>query len=188
VARRYDLAAETPFANQVVALTCVDFSVWSSDYDGDTEIFLRIYEDLSPDDGAPGIADRRLLGEASVILPQSDEGVLSQVTPRSDGDISLPLGLGGLPLTGDTVIIVELAHELQARVRWGALPEGPQTGPTYIFAPTCASTTDYQTTQEFAGQPRPLIQRLHFDVLDSANLAMGQDCNANGQLDACDIA
>lgn len=192
VARRYDLSLEPDLTGENVMLTCVDFSVWSSNFAGDTEIFLRIYEDLSPADGRPNVADRLLLWEESVILPESMEGVNSATVPRSDGDVSLSLSFGGLSLTGDEVIIVELAHELSALVRWGANTQGNETLPAYSLSPNCTGfsgiASDYQTMLEFVNSEISLIQQLHFKVFECLSPDPEDDCNTNGQHDWCDLA
>ncbi|MCZ6834774.1 MAG: hypothetical protein O7G85_03275, partial [Planctomycetota bacterium] len=192
VARWYDLSLAPNLSGQAVVLRCVDFSVWSSDFEGPTTIYLRIYEDLSPEDGLPNVSDRLLLIEGSVVLPESTAGVASGAPPRPDGDVSLSLGVSGLPLHGDTAIIVEIAHLVEsAFVKYGANADGNEIAPAYFLSPECSGANgtivDYQSMQQVIQRDMSIVQQLHFDLLDCENPDPEDDCNGNGYHDACDF-
>ncbi len=198
-AHYYNLASDLPvFGTWYLRLDCVDFSIWSSENPGNQTVFVRVYEDLMPEDPRPktGYGSSILLAETSIVLPPSLEGVASSdpaISPgRSDGDISLQIGAR---LTAYTSIWVEIGHEGEDRTRFATYNDPDGTGtigergdhdPTRPYAVTwsrntaaCTGFANWapQETVWGASSNRDMPIQVHFDL----------DCQTtNGPIYSCD--
>jgi hypothetical protein len=175
-ARSYNLGTIAATAGQDVTVQCVQFGV-ETNTGADRVCTVNVYADTNggaPVDSAPPGNDLQLLGSQNVLIESTDD--FKVMTANFDNPVEVP---------ANTVMVVELFIPAQAGTIFPGSSEDPQTGETFLLAPSCG-VNDYVTTSSIGFPETHWIQNVLVDV-GAVGTPCPADLDDSGSVDGADL-